>query len=92
MRYVVHGEELSGVFANASCLVCVMMSLSDYPQLLTKPIPRGALLCPDPADSRVPVSASLHRHVLSSTGDGWHVWIWPELLVEPEILGRAREK
>ena len=41
MRYVVHGEEPSGVFANASCLVCVTMSLSDYPQLLTKPIPRG---------------------------------------------------
>lgn len=35
---------------------------------------------------------TFHMQVLSSTGDGWHVWIWLELLLEPEILGRAKEK
>lgn len=45
MEYIVRGEEeLSSVFLN-SYLVSVLMSLSDYLQLLTNPIPRAALKC-----------------------------------------------
>lgn len=46
MKYIVHGEEgLSSVFLNSPSFISVMTSLSDYLQLLTKPIPRGALKC-----------------------------------------------
>lgn len=45
MKFMVHGEERGSVFLNSSCSVSVMMSLPDDPQPLTKPIPKGALLC-----------------------------------------------
>ena len=34
---------------------------------------------------------TFHMQVLGSAGDGWHLWIWLVLLVEPVILGKAKE-
>lgn len=32
---------------------------------------------------------TFHRQDVSHTSDGWHVWIWLELLKETETLGKT---
>ena len=34
---------------------------------------------------------TFHMQFLDSAGDGWHLWIWLQLLVEPTILEKAKE-
>lgn len=91
MKYTVHGEELSSGFLNSFYFISVMMSLSDYLQLLTKQIPRGALKCRPCRQPSYQCLETFHMQFLDSAGDGWHLWIWLQLLVEPTILGKAKE-
>lgn len=69
----------------------VMTSLSDYLHLLTNH-PKGSFEVQTLQTAKYQCLETFHMQVLSSACNGWHVWIWLELLVEPKILGRAREK
>lgn len=74
---IVHREEVfSSASPNSPYFISVMTSLSDYLQLLTKPIPRGALKY-RPADSQVSVGklstckTSVALVTAGMFGSGW---------------------
>lgn len=97
MEYIVRGgEELSSVFLN-SYLVSVLLGLRVnepiwLPTAADQSHPKGSFEVQTLQTATYQCLETFHMQVLSRAGDGWHVWIWLELLLEPEILGKARGK